>query len=391
MSDRFGFLESHLAALKAGDSFRQLRAWPDEWLAVVNEGRDGLINFGSNDYLGLAEQRWEASSDYRRGAGASPLVSGYTELHARLCQSLIEWEGAEAAVVMSSGYAACSGVVAALPQAGDLILSDRLNHASLIDGCRLSKASTWVYPHADLAAVESHLVRHRARYERVWIVTDGVFGMDGELAPLAGLCDLAERHDAILIVDEAHGSGVLGHEGTGACEHCGVRSRVPIRIGTLSKAIGAQGGFVVGPRLVIDYLVNVCRPLIFSTAFSPMVAAVALEGIRVIRQEPWRRRRVQLLARQVRSHLVGGDQQQESACVPIIPVVLGSNERALEVAQQARSAGLFLPAIRPPTVPEGSSRLRISLSCAHQDDHIERLLAFLDRIPEIKGLGSGRG
>jgi len=391
MSNRFEFLRRELAALEVSDSLRRLRRWPDPDGRGGGGGEGELISFASNDYLGLAAERWAGSDACPRGAGASPLVSGYTELHDRLCRMLAQWEQAEAAVVLPSGYAACCGVVATLPRAGDLILSDRWNHASLIDGCRLSKAEKRVYPHADLAAVEATLIRHRHEFEQVWIVTDGVFGMDGDIAPLEGLCDLADRHDAIMVVDEAHGSGVLGEDGSGACEDRGVRERVPIRIGTLSKAVGSQGGFVVGPQTVIDYLVNFCRPLIFSTAASPLVIATAIDGIRAIREEPWRRQRVRELARRVRGHLSPVDEGDSSGCVPIIPIILGSNHRAVHVAKQARQAGLFIPAIRPPTVPAGTARLRISLSATHRADHIDRLLRFLNGLPEVRQAASGNG
>lgn len=391
MSNRFEFLRRELATLEASDSLRRLRRWPDPGEGGVGGGEGELISFASNDYLGLAAERWSTSGDCPRGAGASPLVSGYTELHDRLCRILAQWEKAEAAVVLPSGYAACCGVVATLPRAGDLILSDRWNHASLIDGCRLSKAEKRVYPHGDLAAVEATLIRHRHEFEQVWIVTDGVFGMDGDIAPLEGLCDLADRHDAIMVVDEAHGSGVLGEDGSGVCEDRGVRARVPIRIGTLSKAVGSQGGFVVGPQTVIDYLVNFCRPLIFSTAASPLVIATAIDGIRAIREEPWRRQRVRELACRVRGHLSPVVEVDSSGCVPIIPIILGSNQRAVHVAKQARQAGLFIPAIRPPTVPAGTARLRISLSATHRDDHIDRLLQFLDGLPEVRHVASGNG
>ncbi len=380
MTSRFSFLQQWLDELVPSGSLRTLRACEiavasGEPATVIRGGRR-LVNFGSNDYLGLAAAPSVDPTALPRGSGASPLVCGYTALHEQLCEALAELERTEAVALFPTGYAACSGVVSTLPQRGDLILSDALNHASLIDGCRLSRAEKRIYPHADVAAVAELLVRHRREFERVWIVTDGVFGMDGDLSPLVELCDLADRHDALLIVDEAHGTGVLGEDGSGACAALGVKSRVPIRIGTLSKAIGAQGGFVAGPRPVIDYLINFCRPLIFSTAAAPAVIAAALAGVNAVREEPQRRERVRRFAVTVRQALeiLADDIAAE---IPIIPIVVGDNAAAVRQAVAAEAAGMLIPAIRPPTVPEGTARLRVSLSAGHDQEQIDRLIDFL--------------
>ncbi len=384
MNEPFEFLAERLQALVPRHGLRQLRPRQESLHPLTRADGRPLINFASNDYLGLASRRLEHSESYFAGSGASPLVCGYTSEHDQLCQQLAQWEQTEAAVLFPSGYAACSGVAATLPQAGDLILSDQLNHASLIDGCRLSAAQKLVYPHADAQAVGKLLAEHRSQFNRVWIITDGVFGMDGDLAPLRQLSDLADEYQAILIVDEAHGSGVLGEDGSGACAHVGVKSRVPIRIGTLSKAIGSHGGFVAGPRVVIDYLINFCRPLIFSTAASPLTIAAATAGVEAIRTQPERRRRLGSLAKRVKQALGLGSGAEDELPIPIIPLPLGTNDRALEISRQAESAGLLIPAIRPPTVPEGTSRLRISLSAAHSDKQIEKLIAFLRTVPESR-------
>lgn len=384
MSDPFAFLAEHLQTLIPRHALRQLRPRQESLHPLTRVGERALINFASNDYLGLASRPLVHGEIHSGGSGASPLICGYTSDHDQLCRQLAQWEQTEAAVLLPSGYAACSGMAATLPQAGDLILSDQLNHASLIDGCRLSAAQKLIYPHADAEAVGRLLAQQRSQFNRVWIITDGVFGMDGDLAPLPQLCDLAERYQAILIVDEAHGSGVLGEDGSGACAHLGVKSRVPIRIGTLSKAIGSHGGFVAGPQVVIDYLVNFCRPLIFSTAASPLTIAAAAAGVETIRTQPELRARLSGLAKQVKTSLGLGSGRDEELPVPIIPVPLGTNERALDVARQAEAAGLLIPAIRPPTVPEGTARLRISLSAAHRDEDIAALIAFLRTIPECQ-------
>jgi len=336
----------------------------------LTDGRE-LLNFGSNDYLGFAATRPEVTpvdaSTATSGSTASPLVCGWTDQHQRLADLLCELESTAAACLFPSGFAACLGTVATLAQAGDLILSDQLNHASLIDGCRLSRADCIVYPHRDVAFVERTLGQVRSHYAHVWIVTDGVFSMDGHVAPVQELVSIAEQHQATVMVDEAHGTGVLGQSGSGLCEAVQAKSQVPIRIGTLSKAIGSQGGFVVGPQMVIDYLVNHCRALIYSTALAPPAVSGAIAGVQRIHQEPERRKHVQALAIELRERLGIPSRCEVEASVPIVPVLVGSDQQAIEAASQLAAAGYFVPAIRPPTVPPGTARLRISLSALH--DH----------------------
>jgi len=383
MPEPFDFLQQRLRGLTSDHALRRLRPVINNAGATLVYGGHRLINFGSNDYLGLAGQCLpESFLEMARGAGASPLVCGYTSGHERLCELIAALEQTEAAVLFPSGYGACCGVAATLPQARDLILSDQLNHASLIDGCRLSAATRMIYPHRNVAAVGELLAQYRSDYQQVWIITDTVFGMDGTLAPLAALCELAERYEAFLIVDEAHATGVLGPDGSGASAHLGVKSRVPIRIGTLSKAIGSQGGFVAGPRVVIDYLINACRPLIFSTAASPLVIAAATAGLETIKDQPQRRERVRSHARQVREALGLLHEDDQGNEIPIIAILVGENERALLTGARAEAAGFFIPAIRPPTVPEGTARLRVSLSAAHDQRQLAALIDHLQ--PLIK-------
>lgn len=382
MPQPFDFLHRRLDSLVAQHAFRSLRSVPlaGHPLSIADASRAVgklLVNFGSNDYLGLAAKRFSSHSDLANGSGASPLVCGYSDDHKRLCQLIADLEQTEAAVLFPSGYAACSGAAAALPQAGDLILSDQLNHASLIDGCRLSAAQKIIYPHRDIQAVEELLAANRARYANVWIITDSVFGMDGDLAPLPQLCDLADHYNAIVLVDEAHATGVLGEDGSGATSHLNVKSRIAIRIGTLSKAIGAHGGFVAGPQVVIDYLINFCRPLIFSTAASPLVIAAAMDGVRGITDQPDLRQKVRASARRIRGAIGLHHGPAEEAEIPIIPLIIGGNESTLRIAQRAVEAGFFMPAIRPPTVPHGTSRLRISVSASHTQSQIDDLIGFL--------------
>ena len=385
---RFDYLTQRQQSLREHNRFRSLVARQLDGVHVIDPDGRRLLNFGANDYLGLG---MEMRGDDRRhdeqsmgnadlelrvtgGSGASALLSGWTTCHERLSNQIAELEETEAAVLFPTGFAACSGAVSALAEAGDLILSDELNHASLIDGCRLSRAECVVYPHRDWQEVDHVLQHRRQEFARVWIVTNTVFGMDGDIAPVDRLQEVAEKHDAKVIADEAHGTGVLGNDGSGVCDALGVKNRIAIRIGTLSKAVGSQGGFVAAPRVVVDHLINYCRSLIYSTSLAPAAVAAALAGIREIRTGAERRQRVQQWARYVRSELSIDVANDLEASVPIIPVVVGTDARVIEVSAQLAKSGFYVPAIRPPTVPEGTARLRISLSAAHRIEMIDELL-----------------
>lgn len=391
MSQRFQWLVERLQASDRQSLRRRLIPQRMDGPYLIRDQKR-LVNFGSNDYLGIAAERLVDSEpivgyqehEVLGGAGSSPLVCGFSPLHSRLVDDLAKFEETESAVLYPSGFAACSGTISALAEAGDLILSDELNHASLIDGCRLSRAERFIYPHCDLAAVKSLLQNHRHRFNRVFLLTDSIFSMDGTCAPLAALVDLADRFDAIMVVDEAHGTGVCGSSGSGACEAWGVKQRVPIRIGTLSKAIGAQGGFVCGPQIVCDYLLQTSRPLIYSTAAPPTTILKAIKGLQIIREQPERRQRLQELTRHLIAELVTAGLIPRAAqhgegtpfVAPIVPVRLPSNEAVLAVSRYLESAGFYVPAIRPPTV--ATPRLRISINALHQDDIIESLVASLN-------------
>ncbi len=369
--NRFSDLAEQLRSLRDTDRYRELVPRRSDGTRLI--GPDGrlLINFGSNDYLGYASEpalRDSAEGDFASvGSSASALVCGWSEAHQQLAATIAHFESMERAVLFPSGYAACSGTVATLAREGDLILSDSLNHASLIDGCRLSRATRIVFPHRDVDFVETTLREQRGRYSRVWIVTESVFSMDGDVAPLSQLCDCAERYDADMIVDEAHATGVLGATGSGVCEAMGIRHRVAVRIGTLSKAIGAQGGFAAAEQVVIDYLINHCRSLIFSTALSPWVTIQATRRIEQIRCDASRRET--LATRIAQLHELRGE-PIDGLLTPIVPIVIGECAQTLQRSKQLREAGFFVPAIRPPTVPEGTSRLRISISANHTSDDV---------------------
>src|SRR5262245_16310452 len=292
-----------------------------------------LLNFSSNDYLHLAADRRLASAAARAarrfgtGAGASPLISGWSLPVQRLERELAEWEGTEAALVFSSGYAANLAVVGSFADPDDALFSDEPDHASLIDGCRLSRAAVHVYRHANLDELEWLLCREGARARRRVIVSDSVFSMEGTLAPLAGLLELAETHDAILVLDEAHATGVLGEHGRGVTDlfpHTGrFDPRRLIKVGTLSKALGSQGGFVCGTALLRDWLINTARPYIFSTALAPPAAAVARRALQIVQQEPERRRHVQDLAALLRDQVGRLGYTTGGADAPIVPLLVG--------------------------------------------------------------------
>jgi 8-amino-7-oxononanoate synthase len=371
MDDPLAWIDSESAAWEERGLKRSLRP-------IDRRGR--LVNFASNDYLGLASDprvvaaAHEAATRNGWGAAASPLVTGWTEEHEALTAEIAEFEQTEAALLFPTGYAANVGTIAALIGKPDVVYSDRLNHACLIDGARLSGATIRVYPHADVRALDALLTADAGRFRRGLIVTDGVFSMDGDLAPLDSLADLSARFGAMLLVDEAHGTGVFGPDGRGAASELGVADRVGIKVGTLSKALGSQGGFVAGSRRLIDWLTNHARPLIFSTAFPPATAAAAREALRLNGAEPWRRERARAIGGRLRAGLIEAGYQVAPSTGPIVPVLIGDPGAAIQLSKHLEQHGFLVPAIRPPTVPEGTSRLRVTVSAAHRDEEVERLI-----------------
>ncbi|QDU80607.1 8-amino-7-oxononanoate synthase 2 [Polystyrenella longa] len=345
-----------------------------------------LKNFASNDYLSLAHDprviRSARTAMENAGAGSrgSALICGRTDWHVLLEDKLREFKQSEAALLFPTGYAANLGVVSALTTEDDLVLSDELNHASLIDGCRLSNAEVAVYPHNDMETLRKRLAAASGYRQRI-IVTDGLFSMDGDVAQLNEICDLCDRYDASVIVDEAHATGVLGIHGRGSAEWMEVEDRVDVRIGTLSKAIGSQGGFVTGSGPLIDWLWNKARTQIFSTSLSPACCAAAMTAIEIIQNEPQRREQLLASSHRFRKKLRAlGVRFHEHAAGPIVPIILNDPGRAVQIASELERYGFLVGAIRPPSVPEGTSRLRITLSFAHADktnDQLAELLAEL--------------
>jgi 8-amino-7-oxononanoate synthase len=348
---------------------------------VVLDGRP-LLNFGSNDYLGyagdvrLTRAASKAACGEGFGAGASPLVSGHSPAHERLERSLAALLAVEAALLFTSGFAANTATIAALVGPDDFVASDARNHASIIDGCRLSRARVGIYPHRDAAALDAMLAAAASARRRL-VVTDTLFSMDGTLAPLPDLCDVARRHGAIMMVDEAHATGVFGPRGSGLVESLGCADGVHVRVGTLSKALGAAGGFVAGGGRLIHWLRHRARSWIFSTAHPPAVAAAAARAVGLLAEEPGRRATLLDRAADFRGRLEAAGLDLGAAGAQVVPVVVGRPEAAVAVSASLAAAGCFVPAIRPPSVPDGRSLVRASLSWHHTAEDLDRLARAL--------------
>ena len=348
------------------------------------EGRS-LINFCSNDYLGLAGHPdislalKQAADIYGTGSGASHLVSGHSVVHQELEEQLAEYTGRPRALLFSTGYMANIGAINALIGRRDLILQDQLNHASLLDGGRLSQADFKRYKHVDMASLEQRLEQSSA--ERKLIVTDGVFSMDGNLAPLREISSLAKKHSAWLMVDDAHGVGVLGQQGGGLVEQLNMSvEQVPVLVGTLGKSFGTFGAFVAGSEALIETLIQYSRSYIYTTALPPAIAAATIASLQIVREESWRRDKLgQLVARFRRGAVQIGLQLAESN-TPIQPVLINNDEKVMQVGQQLRASGFLVGAIRPPTVPVGTGRLRITFSANHSEEQVDQLVAALDSL-----------
>jgi 8-amino-7-oxononanoate synthase len=374
-------LAAELAQIRERDRERTLKRTWNRRGAVVETDSGTAIDFSSNDYLGLAsdvrlsETASRAMREHGVGAGAARLVSGNNPEHEALETDLATFFGVERALVFGSGYAANVGTISALVERGDVIFSDALNHASVIDGCRLSRAEVHVYPHADMGALALLLDRHRASARRALIVTDGLFSMDGDAAPIAEIVDLARRFDAWTYVDDAHAVGVVGPEGLGTASDAGLHGIVDVTVGTLGKAFGVAGAFVYGTATLARFLLNRARSFIFSTAMLPAQAAAAREGLRIARDESWRRDAVRANARRVRSTLeqIGIKTIDGEGTAHVIPVPVGDDALTVRVGADLAARGFLVGAIRPPTVPVGTSRLRIAASAAHTADQIAGL------------------
>ncbi len=374
--------DDKLRDLREQGLLRQRRTVEGSQEAVLTVNGQKLLAFASNDYLGLANHPDLALAAHRAldrfglGSGASALISGHSEPVATLETELAQWLGYERVLHFSTGYMANLGIIPALVDAGAAVFSDALNHACLIDGIRLSRAGDVnIYAHGDMTALEGALKQSKA-FEK-WIITDAVFSMDGDVAPLKTIVALAEQYDARVLVDDAHGFGVLGKEGQGTLSHLGIRTTRVIYMATLGKAAGVYGAFVAASADVIEWLMQRARTYIFTTGTPPVLAAACLASLNRIRQDEFRRDCLRVLGARLQNGLKGLPWTALPSVTAIHPLVLGDNFTVTRIADALRDRGIWVPAIRPPTVPEGAARLRISLSANHGVEHVDELLSAL--------------
>ncbi|UDK95341.1 8-amino-7-oxononanoate synthase [Lysinibacillus sphaericus] len=388
MNDRF---RRELQVIEEQGLTRKLRLFSTgNESEVVMNGKKFLL-FSSNNYLGLAtdsrlkKKATEGISKYGTGAGGSRLTTGNFDIHEQLESEIADFKKTEAAIVFSSGYLANVGVISSVMKAGDTIFSDAWNHASIIDGCRLSKAKTIVYEHADMVDLERKLRQSHGDGLK-FIVTDGVFSMDGDIAPLPKIVELAKEYKAYIMIDDAHATGVLGNDGCGTADYFGLKDEIDFTVGTLSKAIGAEGGFVSTSSIAKNYLLNNARSFIFQTALSPSAIEAAREGISIIQNEPERRKQLLKNAQYLRLKLEESGFVMKEGETPIISLIIGSSHEAMQFSAKLLDEGVFIPAIRPPTVPKGSSRLRITVMATHTIEQLDMVISKIKKIGKEMGI-----
>ncbi|WP_163835872.1 8-amino-7-oxononanoate synthase [Spartinivicinus ruber] len=375
-------LTSRLAQRQQQQLMRQRNTIETAQNAEIVSNGQKLLNFCSNDYLGLANHPQvvaalqQAAAEYGVGSGASHLVNGHSTLHHQLEEALAAFTGHQRALLFSTGYMANVGVISALVDKGDLVLQDKLNHASLIDGGLLSGARFARYLHNDVVSLTQKLQQHQANQQL--IVTDGVFSMDGDIAPLNEIAAVAKQHNAWLMVDDAHGIGCLGPNGEGAVAEAGLAGEdVPILIGTFGKALGTAGAFVAGDEVLIESLIQFARPYIYTTAMPPAIAAATLASLKLVQTESFRREKLKQRIHQFRSGASQLGLQLMESTTAIQPIVVGDTETALKLSQFLKAQDILVTAIRPPTVPTGTARLRVTLSASHSERQVNQLLDAL--------------
>jgi 8-amino-7-oxononanoate synthase len=380
-----GFIDDELQRLKKAALYRRLRLIEGEQAPILTVDGRKALNFCSNNYLGIAnhpalrDAAKNAIDRYGCGSGASRLISGNMTLHEELESKIAELKGTEAALVFNSGFQANTGIFSALLGEGDVVFSDALNHASIIDGCRLARAKTVVYGHCDLDQLECGLKDVPSKSRKL-IVTESLFSMDGDEAPLAGIVDLAERHGAMVMVDEAHATGVYDPDGAGLIAKLSLGDRLLVQMGTLGKALGGFGAYVAGSKALRELLINRCRSFIFTTSLPPAIMAMAIAAIEIVNREPERRQALRDNCKMLRGGLrslgfaLGNSQSQ------ILPLMIGDATRCMNLSDDLLQRGVFAQGIRPPTVPLGTSRLRITLMATHTREHIEQALGTFKEI-----------
>jgi glycine C-acetyltransferase len=389
--DPLHYLASEIQALRDQGTYRRLRVLDDEQKARTSIDHRVVVNLSSNNYLGLTthpklrERAVEAIKSLGVGSGSVRTIAGTMDIHMQLEGKLAEFKRTEAAVVFQSGFAANAGTVAAILGREDAIVSDELNHASIIDGARLSRATIKVFPHRDVAAAR-RIVEELPRTQRKLLISDGVFSMDGDLGALPDLCDLAEEFGCIMMVDDAHASGVFGQHGRGTIDHFGLHGRVDLQVGTLSKALGVLGGYVAGSRSLIEFLYHRARPFLFSTSHPPAVAAACLAAIEVMETEPnlmnqlWENARFFKSGLQALGFDTGGSES------PITPVIVGDATLAMALSDQLFEKGVFAQGIGFPTVPHGKARVRTIVTATHTRDQLEFALDCFKNVGTTLGV-----
>ena len=374
--DPLAYLAAELDTLKAQGLYRRLRVLEDEQKSQTTVDHRLVVNLSSNNYLGLTthphmrERALEATRRFGVGTGSVRTIAGTMTIHAELERKLAEFKKTEAVVVFQSGFAANAGTVAAILDKDDIVVSDELNHASIIDGCRLSRATIKVFPHKDVDGARKVLESLSAR-RRVLLITDGVFSMDGDLGPLPALCSLAEEHGCIMMVDDAHASGVFGANGRGTIDHFGMHGRVDIQVGTLSKAIGVLGGYVAGTRSLIEFLQHRARPFLFSTSHPPAVAAACIAALEVLMEEPQVIERLWENTRFFKAGLTRLGFNTGVSESPITPVIVGDGALAMRLSDRLFESGVFAQGIAFPTVAVGKARVRTIVTATHTQDELQ--------------------
>ncbi|MFO7265002.1 MAG: glycine C-acetyltransferase [Limnochordales bacterium] len=395
MTERTGsaldFLFDEIEQLKRDGVFRLPRVLegPQEPRVVI-DGRE-VINLSSNNYLGLAnhpklrEAAKAAIDRYGAGSASVRTIAGTMSLHTELERRLAQFKRTEAALVFQSGFTANAGTVAALLGREDVIISDELNHASIIDGARLSRATIKIYPHKDVAVMKQLLEESKGA-RRILVITDGVFSMDGDIAPLPDIVEVAKKYNAIVMVDDAHASGVLGENGRGTVDHFGLHGQVDIQVGTLSKAIGVLGGYVAGRRVLIEYLIQRARPFLFSTSHPPAVTAACLAALDILESDPTLIQRLWDNTRYFRAGLAELGFDVSGSETPIIPVIVGEGRKAMELSDRLFEEGVFAQGIAYPTVPRGKARVRTIVTAAHTRDDLDQAIAAFAKVGRELGI-----
>ncbi|MGE5323757.1 MAG: glycine C-acetyltransferase [Actinomycetota bacterium] len=394
---QLSYLTDQMNELKAKGTHFNLRVLEDEQAPECTIDGKHVINIASNNYLGLTthpklrEAAMAALKKYGVGSGAVRTVAGTMTIHMELEKKIARFKNVEACVVFQSGFTANAGTVSAILGKDDFIISDELNHASIIDGARLSRAKIKVFRHKDVAHAEELLKEVQNEPGHKLVITDGVFSMDGDIGPLPGLCDLAEKYGAIMMVDDAHASGVLGRNGRGTVDHFNVHGRVDVQVGTLSKAVGALGGYVCGSKDLIDFLYHRARPFLFSTSHPPSVAATCIAAFEVLENEPelidklWGNTRFFKKELGLLGFNIGGGNTPASE-TPITPIIVGEGKLAMDFSRELFKQGLFVTGIAFPTVPEGKARLRTIMSATHTQDQLSRALEILKKVGKRMGI-----